>query len=78
MLPRSFEADFDELWARLGQGLRGWVGGTVIAMFLMGSVTAVGLFFAGIQGWALLGLPDLPRDVRAVRRARCPARCRAC
>ncbi len=25
-------------------------------MFLMGSVTAVGLFFAGIQGWALLGL----------------------
>jgi predicted PurR-regulated permease PerM len=56
MLPRSFEPAFDELWGRLGQGLRGWVGGTVIAMFLMGSVTAVGLFFAGIQGWALLGL----------------------
>jgi predicted PurR-regulated permease PerM len=42
--PRSFEADFDELWARLGGGLRGWVGGTVVAMFLMGSVTAVGLW----------------------------------
>jgi hypothetical protein len=26
MLPRTFEADFDELWERLGQGLRGWVG----------------------------------------------------
>ena len=56
MLPRSFEPAFDELWPRLGQGLRGWVGGTLIAMFLMGSVTAAGLFFAGIQGWALLGL----------------------
>jgi len=56
LLPRSFEPAFDELWTRLGRGLRGWVGGTVVAMFLMGSVTAVGLFFAGIQGWALLGL----------------------
>jgi predicted PurR-regulated permease PerM len=56
MLPRSFEADFDELWRRLGQGLRGWVGGTVVSMFLMGSVTAVGLLLAGIQGWLLLGL----------------------
>jgi len=56
MLPRSFEADFDELWERLGQGLRGWVGGTVLAMFLMGSVTAIGLFACGIQAWALLGL----------------------
>ena len=56
LLPRSFEPAFDELWTRLGRGLRGWVGGTVTAMFLMGSVTAVGLFFAGIQGWALLGL----------------------
>jgi len=56
LLPRSLEPEFDELWTRLGVGLRGWVGGTVVAMFLMGSVTAVGLFFAGIQGWALLGL----------------------
>jgi len=56
MLPRSFEADFEELWRRLGQGLRGWVGGTVVAMFLMGSVTAVGLLVCGIQGWFLLGL----------------------
>jgi predicted PurR-regulated permease PerM len=56
MLPRTFESDFDELWERLGQGLRGWAGGTVVAMFLMGSVTALGLFFCGIQGWALLGL----------------------
>ena len=56
LLPRSFEADFDELWDRLGRGLRGWVGGTIVAMFLMGSVTALGLFLCGIQGWALLGL----------------------
>ena len=56
MLPRSFEPEFDLLWARLGSGLRGWVGGTLVAMFLMGSVTALGLLAAGIQGWALLGL----------------------
>ncbi len=56
MLPRSFEPAFEELWTRLGRGLRGWVGGTAVAMVLMGSVTAVGLFFAGIEGWALLGL----------------------
>lgn len=56
LLPRSVEPAFDELWPRLGRGLRGWVGGTVVAMVLTGSVTAVGLFFSGIQGWALLGL----------------------
>ena len=56
LLPRSFEPEFNELWSRLGQGLRGWVGGTIVAMVLMGSVTAVGLLVAGIQGWALLGL----------------------
>src|SRR5262249_24702364 len=38
LLPRSFEKDFDELWERLGQGLRGWVGGTIVAMVVMGSV----------------------------------------
>ena len=56
MLPRSFEADFDELWDRLGQGLRGWVGGTIVSMVLVGVVTAGGLLACGIQGWALLGL----------------------
>jgi predicted PurR-regulated permease PerM len=56
LLPRRFEPAFTELWGRLGQGLRGWVGGTIVAMFLMGSVTAVGLWLAGIEGWALLGL----------------------
>ena len=56
LLPRRFEPAFTELWARLGQGLRGWVGGTVLAMFLVGTVTGVGLWLAGIQGWALLGL----------------------
>lgn len=56
LLPHSFEPAFDELWGRLGRGLRGWVGGTVMAMFLMGSVTALGLWLCGIEGWALLGL----------------------
>ncbi len=56
LLPRSLEPAFDELWPRLGRGLRGWVGGTVVGMLVVGSLTAVGLFFSGIQGWALLGL----------------------
>jgi predicted PurR-regulated permease PerM len=56
LLPRRFEPAFGELWTRLGRGLRGWAGGTVVAMVLMGSVTAVGLLLAGIEGWALLGL----------------------
>ncbi|HEY1907592.1 MAG TPA: AI-2E family transporter [Myxococcaceae bacterium] len=56
LLPRRFEPAFTELWGRLGQGLRGWAGGTVLTMLLLGTITAVGLWLAGIQGWALLGL----------------------
>jgi len=56
LLPRRFEPAFTELWSRLGTGLRGWAGGTVVSMFLLGTITALGLWLAGIEGWALLGL----------------------
>lgn len=56
LLPRSFERDFDELWERLAHGLRSWVGGTIVAMVLVGTVTAIGLFACGIEGWALLAV----------------------
>jgi predicted PurR-regulated permease PerM len=32
------------------------VGGTVVSMVVVGTVTALGLLLCGIQGWALLGL----------------------
>ena len=56
LLPRRFEPAFELVWARLGEGLRSWAGGTVLSMFIVGSVTALGLMLAGIQGWALLGV----------------------
>jgi predicted PurR-regulated permease PerM len=56
LLPRPWESEFDALWTRLGSGLRGWVRGTLVAMCLMGVLTALGLLAAGIEGWFLLGL----------------------
>lgn len=56
LVPPAFEPHFDETWRRMGQGLRHWVGGIVVSMFLMGSFTAVGLWLAGIQGWPLLAI----------------------
>jgi predicted PurR-regulated permease PerM len=56
LVPPSFEPHFDETWRRMAQGLRHWVGGIVVSMFLMGSFTAVGLWLAGIEGWPLLAI----------------------
>jgi predicted PurR-regulated permease PerM len=56
LLPRAWEPDFDLLWTRLGSGLRSWVGGTLLAMCVMGVLTALGLLAVGIEGWFLLGL----------------------
>ncbi len=56
LVPRSREIVFDELWDRLRYGLRHWVGGIVVAMTLMGTLAAVGLLIAGIEGWLLLGV----------------------
>jgi predicted PurR-regulated permease PerM len=56
LLPRPWESEFDALWTRLGSGLRGWVRGTLVAMCLMGVLTAVGLLAVGVEGWFLLGL----------------------
>ncbi len=56
LVPREREQDFDELWTRLGSGLRHWVGGILVSMILMGTLTALGLLACGIQGWLLLGV----------------------
>jgi predicted PurR-regulated permease PerM len=56
LVPPEHEARFDELWLRLGQGLRRWVAGILITMTLMGSLAAVGLLLAGVEDWPLLGV----------------------
>ena len=56
LLPRSFEPTSTSCGLGWGAACEGWVGGTVVGMVVDGSLTALGLFFSGIQGWALLGL----------------------
>jgi predicted PurR-regulated permease PerM len=56
LVPRPAEATFDELWSRLRDGLRRWVGGISVSMVIMGAVTALGLLAAGIESWLLLGV----------------------
>ena len=56
LVPRPAEATFDELWSRLRDGLRRWVGGITVSMVIMGVVTALGLLAAGIESWLLLGV----------------------
>ena len=56
MVPREREAVFDEAWRRTSEGLRKWVGGIVVSMTLMGTLTAVALALVGIDEWLLLGV----------------------
>jgi predicted PurR-regulated permease PerM len=56
LVPKSSEKIFDESWDRAGNGLRRWVGGILVSMTIMGSLSAIGLKIAGIHDWMLLGL----------------------
>jgi predicted PurR-regulated permease PerM len=56
LVPRGKEDLFDEAWRRVGSGLRSWVGGILVSMAIMGTLTAVGLLVAGIQEWFLLAI----------------------
>lgn len=56
LLPREHEQAFDELWARLRQGLRRWVGAIALEMVILGVLTSLGLLAAGIESWLALGL----------------------
>ena len=56
LVPPEHEEVFDETWRRVGGGLRRWVGGIVISMTLMGTLTAIGLATIGIEQWLLLGV----------------------
>jgi predicted PurR-regulated permease PerM len=56
LVPREHEDAFEETWRRLGNDLKQWVGGILVAMALMGTLTGVGLAVVGIKAWLLLGL----------------------
>ena len=56
LVPKKHESVFDEACRRTGDGLRRWVGGIIVAMTLMGSLTAAGLAAIGIEQWLLLGV----------------------
>jgi predicted PurR-regulated permease PerM len=54
MVPPEHEEVFDEAWSRVREGLRRWVGGILVSMLIMGTLTAIGLFAIGIEDWLLL------------------------
>jgi predicted PurR-regulated permease PerM len=56
LVPPQHEDKFDESWKRVGGALRRWVGGILVAMTIMGTLTAIGLKIAGIEEWFLLGV----------------------
>jgi predicted PurR-regulated permease PerM len=56
LVPREHEPLLDEAWRRLGITLRQWMIGIFLSMIFMGSLAAVGLLVAGIDGWFLLGI----------------------
>jgi predicted PurR-regulated permease PerM len=56
LFPREHEPAVRELWRRLGDALRGWMAGTLAAMVLMGTFTALSLWAVGVDGWPVLGL----------------------
>jgi predicted PurR-regulated permease PerM len=56
LVPRHHEEKFDESWKRVGEALRRWVGGILVAMTIMGTLTAIGLKIVGVEEWFLLGI----------------------
>lgn len=56
LVPRPYEADFEACWHRAGAALRHWTGGIVVSMTLMGLLTWIGLWIAGVETPFLLGV----------------------
>ena len=56
VVPGRYEEIFDTSFEKLSTSLRKWVGGIVLSMTIMGTLTTVGLLVAGIKGWFVLGL----------------------
>lgn len=55
-VPRDRRDSFRELFVLLGERLKGWVRGTLMAMVAVGILTTVGLWIIGVRFALLLGL----------------------
>jgi predicted PurR-regulated permease PerM len=56
LAPERARADGASLFTELGHTLGGWVRGTLVAMLLIGSLTALGLWLLGVPYALLLGI----------------------
>src|SRR5437667_298365 len=56
LVPSRFEEPFETSYEKVSSGLRKWVGGILVSMTIMGTLTAIGLAIAGIKGWLVLGI----------------------
>ena len=56
LVPKRYEETYDAAFEKVSTGLRKWVGGILVSMTIMGTVTTIGLAVAGIKGWLVLGL----------------------
>jgi predicted PurR-regulated permease PerM len=56
LVPRRQRAQVTETLYLMGLTLRRWTGGIFVCMTIMGTLTALGLALAGVDGWLTLGL----------------------
>jgi predicted PurR-regulated permease PerM len=56
LVPRDRELVLEEAWRKVSRALRHWMVGILASMTIMGSLTAVGLLIAGVDGWPTLAL----------------------
>ena len=56
LIPARYQEKFDETWRRAARSLRRWLGGILVSMTIMGTLTGLGLALAGVNGWLLLAV----------------------
>lgn len=56
LVPRRFEGRYDACWPALVHAMRHWIGGMLVSMTIMGTLTGLGLALCGIDAWLLLGV----------------------
>ncbi|MFI5290427.1 MAG: AI-2E family transporter [Polyangia bacterium] len=56
LVPLKYEQDFEAGWRRAGAALRHWTVGIAVSMTIMGVLTGLGLWIAGVRTPFLLGL----------------------
>src|SRR2546428_9759832 len=55
-MPSRYPVRFGGIWGRASRPLRLWLGGILVSMTIMGTLTGLGLALAGVNGWLLLAV----------------------